>query len=314
MAQELEIDLVTDQGNQNLAQLSGEATVLGREPDFGVRIPSNGVSGEHGLLMPFRNQWIYKDLRSTNGSWINGVKVEPGIPMLVRSGDSLQLGDTLLQLRAPSGVPTTPRSIVVFSRDEPLEEFLIPEQGRALIIGGAKADLKLDVDVYELPSLVIERRGDAVCAFSVAREIPAYSNGQKIERTVGCADREELVVENYRCIINDPPQIQQVVATEQGQPTPAYEPGTTKSTMSLPFGRAREESVDAQEDSSAAGSDPWNASYGDSRVFGRDIHPGHRHQEPGSDSLDVLEDKIVIIVGSVLLVALLLVLFWWLTQ
>jgi hypothetical protein len=155
--------------------------------------------------------WIYRDEASTNGSWVNGEKILPGVWNLVKPGDYLQLGDVALELEdaqarqdadfdpGPFGI----RSLLVFSRGIFQSEYPVPEFGRALVVGGKNADLPLGVDMGELPSLVVERRGDAVAAITISKDASVLCNGQELTQTKVLRDRDDLEVEHYRIIFSD---------------------------------------------------------------------------------------------------------------
>jgi hypothetical protein len=196
---------VNERDRLELGVVNGEPTVVGREPDYGIKLTSEAVSGEHGIFIPFRGHWLYRDLDSTNGSWLNGVKLSPQVAHLLRQGDVIQLADKALAVEIDTVSETGtlfPRSLLVFTRGEAHDEYPVPEFGRALVIGGTKADLKLDVDVHEVPSLVFEARGDSLVAFPVAKETLPFYNGEPLTRSYTLKDRDELVVENYRVIVS----------------------------------------------------------------------------------------------------------------
>lgn len=65
-------------------------TLLGRAPDAGIRLENEGVSRHHAkILMDADNQCILKDLASTNGTFINGEKIDE---RELVDGDRIQLG------------------------------------------------------------------------------------------------------------------------------------------------------------------------------------------------------------------------------
>jgi pSer/pThr/pTyr-binding forkhead associated (FHA) protein len=210
MARPLQLIHLAQEGRIDLGHVDSEEVVLGRDPpEGGVLLNSHAVSRHHGVLRGIGQQWFFLDQDSTNGSWLNGRKITPQEWKLVKPGDYLQLGDIALELAFADshdtrvGAPTGIRSLIVFSRGRFLQEYPVPEFGRALVIGGAKADLRLDVDIHDLPSLVIERRGESVAAFTISGEVAVALNGEPLTRTSVLADRDELSVDHYRVIFND---------------------------------------------------------------------------------------------------------------
>jgi pSer/pThr/pTyr-binding forkhead associated (FHA) protein len=65
--------------------VSGPVTV-GRAPDCGVRLGTSGLSRHHAKLIPTNDGLQLEDLGSTNGSFINGERVQRG---MVQVGDEL---------------------------------------------------------------------------------------------------------------------------------------------------------------------------------------------------------------------------------
>ena len=297
---------VTERGNVEIGLLSNEATVIGRDPDYGIKLESEAVSGEHGVFVPFRGHWLFRDLGSTNGSSVNGIVAKKGIPLLVRPGDLVQVADRVLTMAPTDEASDTgarfPRSLIVFSRNEPLDEFPVPEAGRALVIGGTKSDLKLDVDVHDLPSLVIEARGDSLVAFAVAKETLPLLNGEPLSRSFTLSDRDELVIEHYRVVVSlvIPMQGKTGSLATMGNFSVFEDEREGKTRISIPFGRSSQGKVDGKEEPE--------------QMSSRDGHPGKRQMAPSDSNpaLQHVEDIIVFIMGSILLVTFLGLIVWWL--
>jgi pSer/pThr/pTyr-binding forkhead associated (FHA) protein len=68
--------------------IDGDAVVIGRSRWCDVRIPSARVSRRHCCLVLSGDELLVRDLGSTNGTWINGRRVEKGA---LRPGDELQV-------------------------------------------------------------------------------------------------------------------------------------------------------------------------------------------------------------------------------
>jgi pSer/pThr/pTyr-binding forkhead associated (FHA) protein len=79
-----------------LASLDGHADIplhqvavlVGRHPRCDVRIASSRVSRRHCCLALDRDGVLVRDLGSTNGTWINGLRIEEGV---LRPGDELSI-------------------------------------------------------------------------------------------------------------------------------------------------------------------------------------------------------------------------------
>ena len=79
---------------------SGQVVVVGRSKDAQVSVNNNVVSGEHAQLLFDANGDLHViDLNSTNGTFLNDRKLEPGVPYQIRTNDVLKLaGDKGVKL------------------------------------------------------------------------------------------------------------------------------------------------------------------------------------------------------------------------
>jgi two-component system, cell cycle response regulator len=76
----------------------GDPISLGRGDGCRIRFDDASVSGQHGKIVGVAGGFHYIDDGSTNGSAINGARLEPGKPVQLSDGDRLQLGSgTLLR-------------------------------------------------------------------------------------------------------------------------------------------------------------------------------------------------------------------------
>jgi pSer/pThr/pTyr-binding forkhead associated (FHA) protein len=68
------------------------ANTIGRKPDNHIVIPDPYVSGAHGVLEIENDSAHYTDTGSTNGSFLNGARLEPQQRATLKPGDVLKLG------------------------------------------------------------------------------------------------------------------------------------------------------------------------------------------------------------------------------
>jgi hypothetical protein len=73
---------------------------LGRAPDNDVVLDSQRVSRYHAQLRWLSSSWLVYDLDSTNGTWIDELRVTGAQPRLLEAGVTLRLGDYALKVRA----------------------------------------------------------------------------------------------------------------------------------------------------------------------------------------------------------------------
>jgi len=73
--------------------------LVGRHPECDIQIPSRKVSRRHCCIAQVQDHLVVRDLCSTNGIRINGVRVAEGA---LKSGDELTIGSFRYQLRWPA--------------------------------------------------------------------------------------------------------------------------------------------------------------------------------------------------------------------
>ncbi len=74
---------------------------VGRSPSCDCILPEDCVSRRHAELWREDDRWFLRDLRSRNGTRVNGVRVIESVE--VRPGDRLNLGGASYRLRARRG-------------------------------------------------------------------------------------------------------------------------------------------------------------------------------------------------------------------
>lgn len=66
--------------------------VIGRASHCDIKLASPGVSKEHSEVMVYKEKIVITDLRSSNGTYLNGIKTQTG---LMRLGDKLGIHDVI---------------------------------------------------------------------------------------------------------------------------------------------------------------------------------------------------------------------------
>ena len=80
------------------ALLGVEGVVLGRSPRNSTFLISDPtLSREHARLYSEDGSLFVEDLRTTNGTWINGRRIDPQSPGTIRPGDVIELGGVKLR-------------------------------------------------------------------------------------------------------------------------------------------------------------------------------------------------------------------------
>src|SRR5689334_14160499 len=66
---------------------------LGRDTENAIVIDSDSVSRVHACLFEVQGSWLLRDYNSTNGTLVNGVKVQGGQVRLLRNEDLIQIAN-----------------------------------------------------------------------------------------------------------------------------------------------------------------------------------------------------------------------------
>lgn len=71
-------------------------TVIGRDRRSTISVEHPFVSAEHTQIAWEQDQWWASDLRSTNGTYVNGSRIH--VSTALHSGDQIQVGDVIFRL------------------------------------------------------------------------------------------------------------------------------------------------------------------------------------------------------------------------
>lgn len=82
--------LLKKDGTKKVFPVRSKATTLGRRPDCDLCIPLQVVSRRHCQLSQEDSILKVRDLSSSNGTFLNGQKVDDEVP--AKPGDNLQVG------------------------------------------------------------------------------------------------------------------------------------------------------------------------------------------------------------------------------
>jgi pSer/pThr/pTyr-binding forkhead associated (FHA) protein len=94
--------LLMKDGSKKVFPVRSKATILGRRPECDLLIPLQVVSRRHCQLSQEKNVLKIRDLRSSNGTFLNGQKVDNESE--VKAGDRLQVGPLTFTVQI-DGVP-----------------------------------------------------------------------------------------------------------------------------------------------------------------------------------------------------------------
>ena len=78
--------------------LRDEVYTIGRSPDNNIQIVDKTVSRNHLKIFRKKNKFFIEDLKSRNGTFVNGARVQAGDEIEVKKGVPLAVGRVFLHL------------------------------------------------------------------------------------------------------------------------------------------------------------------------------------------------------------------------
>lgn len=95
----MEVSLIMPRkdGTKKVFPVRNKTTILGRKPDCDLCIPLQEVSRRHCQLSCNDDLLVVRDLSSSNGTFLNGKKIEEEI--IVKPGDTLQIGPVVFMIQ-----------------------------------------------------------------------------------------------------------------------------------------------------------------------------------------------------------------------
>lgn len=130
------LSIEDDQANKTVVSLVRDEYSIGRGEENTVRLTERNISRRHAKLTRNGTGWLFDDLASYNGCFVNGVRVSE--PQRLEHGDLVQVGDYRLELMDEqvagaaynkSTVPGTHRAQALLSQSDRLFMLAGPTPG-----------------------------------------------------------------------------------------------------------------------------------------------------------------------------------------
>jgi len=86
------LKFVLQDGSEVHTELLDESVTVGRLEENQIQLPDASVSSRHAVLMLVEGGYVLRDLGSTNGTEVNGVRLQVGEDRGLAHGDRLVLG------------------------------------------------------------------------------------------------------------------------------------------------------------------------------------------------------------------------------
>jgi Mg-chelatase subunit ChlD len=100
-------------------------TTIGRDPRNDVVINQATISGFHACITFERDCFEIEDYRSTNGSFVNGIRLEADVPRHLKTGDTIKFADFDFRFMRLDRIPDD-QTVMLSSMSLPAESFSQP--------------------------------------------------------------------------------------------------------------------------------------------------------------------------------------------
>jgi pSer/pThr/pTyr-binding forkhead associated (FHA) protein len=140
--------------------------MVGRSHINGVRLCANTVSRYHGVFLLWAGTPRYVDFGSSNGTKIDGARIEPDVPVAFRDHGVIEIGPFQLTVDVDGAGGE--------EGEEVTEVPATPEQGAALRVSGRRAAEVTALLAELFARYLIARSGMAVAHDPIAEEILWY--------------------------------------------------------------------------------------------------------------------------------------------
>ncbi len=144
-------------------------TVIGRDIDCDIVLPDRLVSRHHAYvvwdLVNDREGYVVEDLRSKNGTFVNGQEVTE--PRLLEDGDEIQIA-LRFKLAFVDAGETAP---LTFDLPDAVERLRLMEETRQVIVKDQMVDPPLSPAQFRLLALLIASQGNVVGREEIVRQV-----------------------------------------------------------------------------------------------------------------------------------------------
>lgn len=138
--------------------------VIGRAPDCDVVLPKRQVSRRHARIERHNDSYLLSDLRSKNGTYVNGKEVRDE-PYHLKDGDEIQIA-LYVKMGFVGADATIPLELT-----GPHKGLQIDPAARQVVIGGQELTPPLSPAQYRLLEALFDHEGEVVAREEIVRAV-----------------------------------------------------------------------------------------------------------------------------------------------
>ena len=189
--------------------LGEQPLTIGRRPGNDIHIDNLAVSGDHAVIERLYNYHFVRDLDSTNGTLVNGKKINKQV---LRHNDTIQIGKhTLAYLNEQAAArPEVEQTVAIRPRPRPAALVPVPDGPYLKVINGAGAGTTVELTLaattigkHRAPLAVVMRRGKRFVLRPGSRRHAVTVNGAPLEEEHVLSGGDQIEVDNTRLEFHD---------------------------------------------------------------------------------------------------------------
>ena len=212
MAKLLRLESLEDPPRSIIETDSGKISI-GREIDNHVILDSDAISRNHCYLFEAEGHWFIRDLGSTNGSSVNGVRLNLDQLYPLRHEDVISLANFPMRVISQGlGTNFTSTTVLLFNGESFFNSYELENLDNRFIMGGT--DGLVDLGDPNIRLEVVKERNGGLQLYCQTPPQTIALNGELIGETSPLSDRDQVALGNLNIIICDSATLQTAAQSE----------------------------------------------------------------------------------------------------
>lgn len=202
MATKIKIDALYDDKSSEVAVISEGDVSIGREAENIIMIDSPAVSRRHGHIFEINDYWLYEDLGSANGSFINEKRVDPYQLIVLHDQDVLRFANFSVRLNYLNEL-NKPACLLVYKEGE-LVRAMPCSNNDSLVVGGKNGQIAVAGEDSSAVQFYIFRENDQFVMKRSQLKAEIQVDGKAVADSCILGDSENLTVGEFRIVAIEP--------------------------------------------------------------------------------------------------------------
>jgi hypothetical protein len=199
----IKLESIYEGGSTEIAVVDHGIISIGRHQSNTIVVDSSSVSRNHGELICAGSHWVFRDLGSTNGSFINDRPIPAGQLKLVKDNSIVCLSNFHIAVSYLEAKPADcVNSLLIFYRDRFLSEYIPQHREDVFYAGGEFQNIRIEGEDPHVTQFSIQFRQDVFSIQLFQISVPILVNGQTINNFANLNDTDEILVDDFTILVN----------------------------------------------------------------------------------------------------------------